>query len=108
MSSSESPANRQSFWQNQVLTWQDSGLNKARYCREHKLNYQQFIYWSAKFGAARRSSSASNSQAPKFLPVAVTQQAVLPELQIRLPNGVVISGISVDSVDVVGALVAQL
>lgn len=102
MSSSNSRFDRQSFWESHINAWQSSGLSKARYCREHDLSYQQFIYWAPKSGQLVKA------QASKLLPVTITQQTAAPELQIRLPNGAVISGISEESVALVSALITRL
>lgn len=109
MSPIDSHHARQGFWKNHVHAWQDSGLSKARYCREHDLIYHQFIYWVPKISAAVRSGIAATSESSKFLPVVIQrQQAVPAELQIRLPNGATITGISAESVELVGTLMAQL
>lgn len=108
MSTSKSPFSRQVIWENHIHAWQDSGSSKARYCREHKLKYHQFIYWIAKLCPPSRPIKNVISQAPKFLPVTIEHQAVSSGLHIKLPNGVIISGITLDSVAVVGALMAQL
>lgn len=102
MPSYKSQSDRRAFWESHVHAWQISGLSKARYCREHELNYQQFIYWAPK------TRQTTKSQIPKFLPVAIKPETVSPGLQIRLPNGAIISGISEDCVKVVGALISQL
>ena len=39
---------RQQFWQQQVNTWQTTGLSGAAFCKQQGLNYQQFIYWRKK------------------------------------------------------------
>ena len=108
MSLIDSQYSRQGFWENHVHAWQASGLSKARYCREHDLIYHQIIYWVSKISSAVRSRIAT-SESPKFLPVAIQHPQALPaELQIRLPNGATISGISAESVELVGTLMAQL
>ncbi len=107
MSSIKSPVSRRAFWESHVLAWRDSGFSKARYCRENKLRYHQFIYWIPKVGL-KIQPRIDTAPTPKLLPVVIKQSAVSPELQIKLPNGIIISGITVDSVEVLGALMAQL
>ncbi|ASJ72114.1 IS66 family insertion sequence element accessory protein TnpA [Granulosicoccus antarcticus] len=107
MSSIKSSVSRRAIWESHVLTWQGSGLSKAKYCRENKLRYHQFIYWISK-GEQRVQPKTVTAQTPKLLPVVIKQSAVSPELQIKLPNGIIISGITVDSVEVLGALMDQL
>ena len=50
---------RQQFWQQQVNTWQTTGLSGAAFCKQQGLNYQQFIYWRKKKPTARNHSQSS-------------------------------------------------
>lgn len=43
------PAERESYWKEQVSLKQNSGLTAAAYCRLNKLNWDQFGYWERKF-----------------------------------------------------------
>jgi hypothetical protein len=36
------------FWQNQVLTWRQSGQNQSQYCRSNNLNQNAFSKWKLK------------------------------------------------------------
>jgi len=33
------------FWKQQIEKLKTSGLSRARYCREHSINYDRFGYW---------------------------------------------------------------
>jgi hypothetical protein len=107
MSSPTSSSDLQSFWQSHVSACQLSSLSKAQYCRENQLEYHQLIYWYAKF-CEKTASASSNAGTPKFLPVSIEQSARAPSLQITLPNGVVIEGITERSVHFIGEIVRQL
>ena len=107
MPSIKSPVSRRAFWESHVHVWQDSGLSKARYCRENKLRYHQFIYWIPKV-VLKIQPKIITAPTPKLLPVMIKQSTESPELQVKLPNGIIISGITRDSVEVLGALMAQL
>ena len=108
MSSTNSTSGQHSFWQPHAIAWQDSGLSKARYCRENELNYHQFIYWLPRFLSDTSSASVlTKAQMPKLLPVAI-EQPLGSGLRITLPNGVTIDGVTHQSVKVLGAVVAQL
>ena len=95
---------RQLQWQNHIEAWQASGLSRAQFCRDHDLSYYVFNYWHAKF--------KPTPPADKLVPVVVSQPSVAHSpsgtLQVRLPNGVRVSGIDSVSVDLVGRLIAQL
>lgn len=45
------------FWQDHILTWQQSGLTQAGYCREHALRIKSFGYWKRKLTAVAASVS---------------------------------------------------
>lgn len=107
MPSTKSPSSQRSFWQPHALAWQRSELSKARYCREHELNYHQFNYWLARLTTPAVSVGTA-AMAPKFLPVALEQRQASPGLKITLPNGIIIDGVTEESVKLLGAAVAQL
>ena len=48
---------RRRFWQDHLSRWQQSGLSRARYCRDNQLSYHRLIYWSKRFSACRESVS---------------------------------------------------
>jgi len=45
------------FWAKQILSWQESGLSQAEFCRRNKLRKFQFIYWKKKFDSQLPSVS---------------------------------------------------
>lgn len=96
---------RHTFWEAHVHAWQDSGISKAMYCREHELQYHQFIYWVSKIGSST-SRTMCTSEPPRFLPVAIKHPTVAAELQVRLANGATISGINAETVELAAALMA--
>ena len=109
MSSNRSNQNLQDFWKQHIQAQNDSGLSKASYCRENSVTYHQFIYWASKFSAeAETSKDDSSPSASKLVPVMLSDRDVPSGLQLRLPNGVLISGISAQSVGMVGRLIEQL
>jgi len=36
------------FWKAHLKAWQESGLNRAEYCRRHDLSYDAMTYWHYK------------------------------------------------------------
>jgi len=36
---------KQTFWQQQIAQWQESGQSKREYCRNNGLSYDQFNWW---------------------------------------------------------------
>jgi len=73
----QSPA----FWKAHVLAWQNSGLNRAEYCRRQRLSYDALTYWYAK-------TKGADSQTPSSSIVPVLAiQPVEPQSPIRIRCG---------------------
>ena len=73
-------ASKKQFWQEYVSLRQKYKCSKAAYCRKHKLNYDQFIYWEKKL---TRSSS-------QLLPVKLNIQGQIKSTllcTLKLTNG---------------------
>ena len=95
---------RTEHWREQIDAWQALGVSRARYCRENDLNYDVFNYWYKKL-------VTPEVRTKKLVPVAVSAAELNPTagaLQLRLPNGIHITSIQADSVQLVGQLIAQL
>ncbi len=111
----KSLAERRSFWKQHVIACNASGLSKASYCREHHLTYHQLIYWLSQFESqpaacvdSQPRSTASN-RTSRLLPVVLRDhQEAQTGIQITLPNGVVITGISEQHMPVALQLLKQL
>ena len=50
------PAEKRSYWENHIATWQAGPLSQTEYCRRHDLKYHQFIYWKKRLCPARPAS----------------------------------------------------
>ena len=105
--SAEPTKNRRHFWEQHVAHFMDSGLSKAQYCREHQLTYHQFIYWVPQFSPLDDDLRPTIS-ASRFLPVALAASAQAAELEITLPSGVQINGITEYTSALAIQLIAQL
>ena len=46
------------YWQRHVRAQQESGLNRAEYCRQHNLSYHALTYWQRKLGKPSPSGPA--------------------------------------------------
>jgi hypothetical protein len=40
---------KRSYWKQHIDSWQETGLNQAEYCRQHKLKHHQLVYWKKRF-----------------------------------------------------------
>lgn len=99
--------NRRYFWEQHVADYIDSGLSKAQYCREHELTYHQFVYWVPQFSPLINEPSAALTT-HRFIPVALKQSVQPSELEITLPSGVQITGITEHTSALAIHLIAQL
>ena len=62
---------KRQHWREHIARWQQSGLNPADYCRQHRLAYHQFLYWRGKYAA---------KPAPAFSLVELTLPTVSPSI----------------------------
>ncbi|MFT4729042.1 MAG: hypothetical protein ACI9UN_003556 [Granulosicoccus sp.] len=108
MSSSDAARNSQEYWQAHIEACKDQSSSKAKYCRNNELTYHCFIYWHAKFSEKVHEGMDLKTNSSKLIPVALAQSVYTAELQIHLPNGVMISGISDQSISLIGRLINQL
>lgn len=51
------------FWEQQLAKLESSGLSRAQYCRENRVNYDRFGYWLTRL----------RPTASKFLPIKVQE-----------------------------------
>lgn len=72
----------EAFWKHHLESQRTSRLSRAKYCREHQLDYDRFGYWISKW--SKQSSSSLVSVKLKQTN-AVVQQATLCTL--TLPTG---------------------
>ena len=112
----KSLAERRAFWNQHVIACNDRGLSKASYCREHQLPYHQLIYWLSRFesqpadGVEQEPHPTSSNRTSRLLPVVLRdhQAAQSAGIQITLPNGVMIAGITEQHMSVALRLLEQL
>lgn len=91
-------------WAAHIEKWRSSGLSAKAFCEQEGLVYHQFGYWRQKFSSADDSPTES-----KLVPVTLaTPSKQTSDLEIVLPNGVVIRGIDARNVSLVTSLVDAL
>jgi hypothetical protein len=101
---------REQYWQQQIDTWQSSGLSQNAYCREHGLRPNQLSYWKRKLAKPIvNHKPAAGEQASAFVPLHISHNAVTGNgLHLRLPNGCELSGIETQHLSIVTRLIAVL
>ena len=106
------------YWQQHIHHWQASKLSAAHYCQQHQVSYHCFIYWRSKLACkpeavveqtlpVRKKSSAFVIARPQVSPL--PEATTLAEnLQLALPNGLVIRNIRDGNLSTVRALLDHL
>ena len=99
---------REQKWLSVVEAWQASVLSGAAFCREQGLVYHQFQYWQRKWGP--NNSSDKTSETKQLVPVQLNSVPATDDtsLQLQLPNGIVIRGVTLGNVDTVSQLLTRL
>ena len=69
---SEYQTNKQ--WEKRHDSYQESSGSKVKFCKTHKLNYHQLLYWCNKLG----------NKPPKLIPVEISaKDAVLASIRLK-------------------------
>ncbi len=89
-------------WEEEVNRWRASGLPMEAYCRQHELTSHRLGYYKRKQDAIKEVETAS------FAQVSLEPSPASEGLNLRLPSGHIIDGISKDNLAVVSALVGAL
>jgi len=91
MKQSTHSQSRSDFWLEQVKVADLSGLSGATFCKQHDLNYSQFMYWRQK--CRKQAIPMSDSKPSGFVKVMPSCFESSSSLSVSLPNGVVVQGI---------------
>ena len=93
------------YWQEHINRWRESGLSQSAYCQREGLKLHCWYYWHKKLTQIPADKSRSRND---FIAVEVMSQARDQSLSVKLPNGIIIDGISTDNMALVGALLKHL
>ena len=73
------------IWAKRYQQWQESGLSKAKYCREHGINTACFYFWCGVFRKepplANTHKASARVAKPTFIPVILQDPAPMLTLQ---------------------------
>lgn len=113
---SQKPAlKRSDFWSPHIQAYQDSGLTQRRFCEDNNLSLNKFTYWYHKLSPERikghaKANKKINHQHSSFIPVQVQPQGHGQALclQIRLPSGIEIVGVTESTVDLLPSVISKL
>jgi hypothetical protein len=81
----------QTYWLEQSLLWESSGLSQQKFCEQQSLVYKQFVYWRG-----RLNRNKIGKAEPKLLKVFTTPSRELSSalaepascLEVILPTGI--------------------
>jgi len=95
-------------WREVVMAWQTSGLSISQFCRQQQLSDHQLYYYRQKYLPASKPQQAKPKPAG-FAKVAVPAvAAVSGDIILRLPNGMVLSGLSAQQPSVIADIIKAL
>ena len=104
------------FWQNHVRQQANGKLTQRRYCERHGLGYASFVRWRGLL-SARQKPPVSTDSVSAFVPVHVgipseaSNEAASHDtntLELIMPNGTRIEGITSTNLDLAVALASRL
>ena len=93
------------YWQKQITIWQQSGLSCVQFCQRHDLIYNRFMYWRQKLTPNGIEPEVEHSG---FTRVCCKDKSPEDNLELALPNGLVVQNINGHNVDLVRSLLAVL
>jgi transposase-like protein len=97
-------SDRRRVWQARLRRFAESDLSVAAFCRQERVSAPTFYEWRRKLGGTNGRRSGARREAPLFVPVQIEPAAAAVEL--RLPNGVVVSLPAGDAATLAAAIAA--
>lgn len=86
MEGAVSHSDKQTYWEEQVRCWADSGLSQAKFCRASQLTYSTFCYWYQKL----KKGPIHKDRVSPFTPIRIHSTQRSPNLRIRRASGDII------------------
>jgi transposase-like protein len=71
---------------NLVEQWQQSGLDKLTFCREHGITYSRFLYWNKQVS----ESKIGNNVRPGFVAITVEPENAFKGICLQGSNGLLL------------------
>ena len=104
---------RATYWQQHIEQHVASGLSGTQYCQQAQLTYHCFIYWRRKLMTVIEDDKPQAINAfvavrPQIPPRAVNADFDSGNLQLALPNGLIIRNIQDDNLHTVRSLLGYL
>lgn len=89
-------------WDKSIKKHAESGMSAARYCREHKINYNMFLYHRRRL---RLESSSEDDTTSKFVRMTVSNTG---STRLTLPHGVILETEAIPEAGWIAELVRAL
>jgi hypothetical protein len=104
---------KQQVWKKHISAWKYSGESQQVYCSKHNIKPNQLWYWNRKLYpdevSPKNVRSPSCTKSSAFIPVQVACDDLSDQsLSVKLPNGVVINGITPQAIKTLKPLVQAL
>lgn len=96
-------ADRRRVWEARLRRFAESDLTVAAFCRRERVSAPSFYEWRRKLGG-KNGRRADQRQAPVFVPLRI--ETAVAVVEMRLPNGVVVSLPTGDAETLTAAIVA--
>ncbi len=60
------PEEKRQEWQDKILQQENSGKSVSRWCREHQISYNRFVYWKRRLNSSTSLKRSSFKELPDF------------------------------------------
>ena len=97
-------SDRRRVWQARLRRFAESDLSVAVFCRQERVSAPSFYEWRRKLAGTNGTRSVARREPPVFLPVRMEPAAAIVEM--RLPNGVLVSLPAGDAATLAAAILA--
>ena len=93
------------YWQKQIALWQQSRLSCVKFCQQYELKYNRFMYWRQKL---MPNDIELETEYSGFTQICCEDKPSEDNLELALPNGLVIQNINDHNIALVSSLLAAL
>ena len=99
------------LWQVQLEDWKASGLSQSAWCKKNGISPKRFWYWKKKLlpTPLQQSTVKVKESSSSFVPVTIVPEpSPADDLSLSLPDGLTITGITRDNMEIAAMLAGRL
>ena len=78
---------RRTAWQSLVAEWQQSGLKRSTFCRQHQLQPKDLQRWRYRMMRAESAVQMARDSIPALIPVQLAELTAAPTLSLQHCSG---------------------